>query len=119
MTNRDRGVIKWTSMMLPEHVQMLKKLSEEHQKIKPPEIDGQVLEEWSRTLAEAYQGESPLLITTVTAGRTETFRGFVRKLDQMERQLWLECPITSRRFRIPFQEIVDIYIDTANEQESL
>ncbi|SFK60702.1 YolD-like protein [Halobacillus dabanensis] len=39
--NRDRGTIKWTSLMLPEHVEMVKKLWKEDQRVEKGIIDEQ------------------------------------------------------------------------------
>lgn len=41
MDIKDRGTIKWTAMMLPEHVELLKQLEHEQQKVKKPELDEQ------------------------------------------------------------------------------
>ncbi|WP_148795752.1 YolD-like family protein, partial [Rossellomorea marisflavi] len=41
---RDRGKIKWTSMMLPEHVKMLRDWAEEDSFEKRRELDEQELE---------------------------------------------------------------------------
>lgn len=39
--NRDRGTIKWTSLMLPEHVEMVKKLWREDQRVEKGIMDEQ------------------------------------------------------------------------------
>ncbi|CDQ18786.1 YolD-like protein [Halobacillus karajensis] len=39
--NRDRGTIKWTSLMLPEHVEMVKKLWKEDQRVEKGIMDEQ------------------------------------------------------------------------------
>ena len=36
---KDRGKIKWTAMMLPEHVAELRKWQEDYDKVKKPELD--------------------------------------------------------------------------------
>lgn len=43
---KDRGLLKWsTSMMLPEHNEMLKQLNLEMEKMKRPKNDEQQIEE--------------------------------------------------------------------------
>jgi len=37
--NKDRGNIKWTSLMLPEHVQMVKEIWKEEEKVQKPVLD--------------------------------------------------------------------------------
>ncbi|GAB3801050.1 YolD-like family protein [Virgibacillus kimchii] len=41
----DRGNIKWTSLMLPEHVQLIKEMWEEDDKKEKPILDEQQIEE--------------------------------------------------------------------------
>ncbi|RWZ58934.1 YolD-like family protein [Halobacillus fulvus] len=39
--NRDRGTIKWTSLMLPEHVEMIKQLWKEDERVEKGIMDEQ------------------------------------------------------------------------------
>ncbi|WP_235001515.1 YolD-like family protein [Halobacillus sp. Marseille-P3879] len=41
MENRDRGTIKWTSLMLPEHVEMIKKVWKEDERVEKGLLDEQ------------------------------------------------------------------------------
>ncbi|MDQ0256177.1 hypothetical protein J2S74_003595 [Evansella vedderi] len=110
--NRDRGVIKWTSMMLPEHVQQLKEMTAKHKKKAPPQLDEQVLEEWSRLLGEAYYHDLALSITIIDHGKEETVQGFVYRIDQLQRSLTLELKDSRfQRRSIPFQDIIQISVD--------
>ncbi|WP_442594715.1 YolD-like family protein [Neobacillus sp. D3-1R] len=60
---RDRGRIKWTAMMLPEHVKLLRDWANEdtfeHQK----ELDDQKLEEMNSILATAMEEHQSVIIT--------------------------------------------------------
>lgn len=40
---RDRGTMKWASLMLPEHVKLLQHIWREDIKVNKPELDGQEL----------------------------------------------------------------------------
>ncbi|UOE96087.1 YolD-like family protein [Alkalihalobacillus sp. LMS39] len=53
--NRDRGTMKWTAMMLPEHVAMMRELEKEYKKLPKPELDEQQAEEFERTICEAME----------------------------------------------------------------
>ncbi|MCD8508969.1 MAG: YolD-like family protein [Bacillus sp. (in: Bacteria)] len=109
--NRDRGTIKWTSMMLPEHVQQLKKLAENHKKKQRPQADEQTLEEWSRLLGEAYQYDLPLSITIHIQGQEEIVQGFVHKINPVQRSLTLEHPSDRlQRKSILFEEVIEITV---------
>ncbi|PRR89513.1 YolD-like family protein [Bacillus atrophaeus] len=50
---RDRGTIKWTSMMLPEHLLQLKQDLLDVSKIKKPSLDYQQIEEMGIFVSEA------------------------------------------------------------------
>ncbi|WP_254434246.1 YolD-like family protein [Halobacillus sp. Marseille-Q1614] len=41
MQSRDRGTIKWTSLMLPEHVEMIKKVWKEDERVEKGILDEQ------------------------------------------------------------------------------
>ncbi|MER3123597.1 YolD-like family protein [Bacillus altitudinis] len=57
---RDRSTIKWTAMMLPEHVARLKHDLAETKKIDKPIIDEQQAEEFEATIAYAMSVNKPL-----------------------------------------------------------
>lgn len=107
--NRDRGTIKWTSMMLPEHVQQLKALADNHKKKQRPEADEQILEEWSRLLGEAYQYDFPLSITIHIQGQEEIVQGFIHKIDPVQRSLTLEQRSDRlQRKTVLFEKIIEM-----------
>ncbi len=58
----ERGNIKWTSLMLPEHVQMVKKIWEEDEKLEKPVLDAQELEEINFVLHQALYDDLTLHI---------------------------------------------------------
>lgn len=59
---RDRGRIKWTAMMLPEHVRLLREWKEEGGHRKPIEIDEQQHEEWHYVISQSMTDHMQLLI---------------------------------------------------------
>ncbi|MGP4061525.1 YolD-like family protein [Halobacillus sp. H74] len=60
--NRDRGTIKWTSLMLPEHVEMIKKVWKEDERIEKPILDEQQLEEIGLTLQRVMSDNEPVVV---------------------------------------------------------
>ncbi|MBT2754826.1 YolD-like family protein [Mesobacillus foraminis] len=60
---RDRGRIKWTSMMLPEHVKMLRDWAKEDEEEKEKELDEQQLELMNETILEAMEFNCPVAVT--------------------------------------------------------
>lgn len=51
---QDRGMKKWTAMMLPEHQEQLKSMWIDQQKHERPTIDEQELEEFNKVASLAY-----------------------------------------------------------------
>ena len=52
---RDRGTIKWTSMMLPEHLTQLKQDLIDVSKIEKPSLDDQQIEEMDLLVSEVLE----------------------------------------------------------------
>ncbi|PYZ98530.1 hypothetical protein CR205_08070 [Alteribacter lacisalsi] len=73
----DRGSIKWTSMMLPEHVEKLKELKKEHQRVSHGEADPQAEEEWDRLIAESFNTGCLLQLSFMNGECANRVRGHV------------------------------------------
>lgn len=56
MTIRDRGRIKWTSLMLPEHVKTLRNLwNDEYERVPKPILDEMELEEIDKKISYSLE----------------------------------------------------------------
>ncbi|ADU30031.1 YolD-like family protein [Evansella cellulosilytica] len=108
MLNKDRGVIKWTSMMLPEHVQQLKELSEKQKVLSKPIIDEQLFEEWSRILEKAYHEQLVISATKWKNGHEENILGYLYKMDQVNRCLILQHPSSFEKQKIMLSELTHL-----------
>ena len=51
----DRGSIKWTAMMLPEHVGLLRELESNQDKVKRPVLDMSQIEDMEMAISEAME----------------------------------------------------------------
>ncbi|WJY28314.1 MULTISPECIES: YolD-like family protein [Sporosarcina] len=69
---RDRGKIKWTALMLPEHVERLRAWQAEDTMRMRTEPDEQQLEEWNYLLAEAMETNELVVLTHWQTGRPQT-----------------------------------------------
>ena len=58
---RDRGSIKWVSMMLPEHVELIKEYHEGLDKVKKPVLDEQKYDELNNKVIRDAMEENKLL----------------------------------------------------------
>lgn len=83
----DRGRIKWTSMMLPEHVKMLRDWVKEDTYESKKRLDEQQLEQMNETIAEAMEFEQALTITHYHNKQYELVLGRVHYWDTLESKL--------------------------------
>ncbi|MFC7371150.1 YolD-like family protein [Fictibacillus iocasae] len=84
---RDRGNIKWTSMMLPEHVKLLRTHEEEADRMEQPHMDEQKQEEWEELLCEAMAENRMLRIDCYKDGRIVQVEGAVHFLDEIKKEI--------------------------------
>ncbi|WP_042458092.1 YolD-like family protein [Neobacillus dielmonensis] len=104
---RDRGRIKWTSMMLPEHVKMLRDWVKEDQYEQPKEMDEQQLELMNETLSEAIEFDQTVTITYFRNHRYEIVIGKIHYWDELAQKLHVVDHFEEAH-RIPIEVIVDI-----------
>src|SRR5690625_6057510 len=74
---KDRGTIKWTSLMLPEHVQLLKQLWEEEEQQNEPILDEQMKEIIARKLINSYKYGTNIHMKLYEDGQFYMYKGIV------------------------------------------
>lgn len=84
---RDRGKMKWVSMMLPEHVQLLREWADEDSYEERVNLDEQQLEEIDRTIAEAMEHRMLVAISYYDQKRYHVMVGHIHYYDEWKRQL--------------------------------
>ncbi|GHI01428.1 YolD-like family protein [Neobacillus kokaensis] len=84
---RDRGRIKWTSMMLPEHVKLLRDWVKEDQYELQKEMDEQQFELMNDILAEAIEFNQDVTITHYRNRNYEIVIGKIHYWDELEHKL--------------------------------
>lgn len=104
---RDRGNIKWTSMMLPEHVKELREWKEEDGKNQKPELDEQKMEEMNDVICEAMAFHRPLTFHYFEKGMTNVVKGYVHYIDQLKMDLRI-VDMNERRQNISFESLVHV-----------
>jgi|SRR5690625_279452 len=77
---KDRGTIKWTSLMLPEHVQMLKDMWQEDKTDFRPLLDEQLLDELNRHLQTALSQNKKVRLTVHINGQKQIFIGTIVRI---------------------------------------
>ncbi|CEG31062.1 YolD-like family protein [Peribacillus simplex] len=105
MPIRDRGNIKWTSLMLPEHIKMLRQyFGEEYYDEPEPVLDEQHLEEMNDLIAAPMEFTFPISFTLYQNNRQSSLEGLVHYVDQMNRHLRV-IDVERRMHKIPFSTI--------------
>ncbi|MFZ7945144.1 MULTISPECIES: YolD-like family protein [Bacillaceae] len=84
---RDRGRIKWTSMMLPEHVKLLRDWVKEDGYEQKREMDEQQLELMNETLSEAIEFNQFVTITHYRNRNYEIVIGKIHYWDELTQRL--------------------------------
>ena len=104
----DRGTIKWTSLMLPEHVEAIQKLWKEDERVEKAILDEQQLEELEFALQRAKSDSLPVEIKHHNGFNYSFFRVkvlFIQKTTNKVKCYDLE---TKQNVSIQFADIVNV-----------
>jgi hypothetical protein len=104
---KDRGTIKWTSLMLPEHVEQLKQLWEESKLADKPILDEQQLEKLNANCTYALHNKVPISLTYYQQGKEKNIEGQIKKLDSQKNLLYLRTN-NHEVIKIPLTNILNI-----------
>ncbi|MDQ1145165.1 cell division inhibitor SulA [Bacillus sp. SORGH_AS 510] len=104
---RDRGKIKWTSMMLPEHVKLLREWVKEDGYEQKREMDEQQLELMNEVLSEAVEFDQFVTITHYRNRNYEIVIGKIHYWDELQQRLHIVDRF-GEVHRIPVRDIADI-----------
>lgn len=81
--HQDRGMIKWNSLMLPEHVEMLRKLKTDDDKMVRPELDPAQMEYYQDILKRALEQRRMVLLHLHSASQIDSVKGIPIKTNRM------------------------------------
>jgi hypothetical protein len=104
---RDRGAMKWTAMMLPEHVKLLRDWTEEDQYEQKPELDEQMIEEMNTLLCEAMEDGRELVITYYGHKRHQLLIGTIHRYDELNRKLHIIDKFGEAHY-VPVDKMIDL-----------
>jgi hypothetical protein len=105
---RDRGNIKWTAMMLPEHVKLLRDWAKEDEFETKPELDEQQLDQMNEVIEEAMTYGEELFITYFDQAYHNTIRGTIHSVDEVGQKLRVSFGEESVLLTIPFHTITRV-----------
>ena len=105
--HKDRGTMKWSSLMLPEHVEILQELWQEDRYEKKPTIDEQQMEWNEQLLQEAYINQSLIQVTHYNAGTYHKERLRVMYMEPSTRSIRFTDQQDDRKY-ISIEKILQI-----------
>jgi hypothetical protein len=111
---RDRGRIKWTSMMLPEHVKMLRDWVKEDQYEQKREMDEQQLVLMNEVLSEAFEFNQCVTITHYQKRNYEIVIGKINCWDELTQRLHVVDRFEEVH-HIPIHAIADIRLTDSQD----
>lgn len=104
--NRDRGRIKWTSLMLPEHVERLRDWKAEDLYEERPETTEWQLQAMQETIDAAWRRKCETIIKTWKDGSFYFYQGVIVQIEPERAVLTLRDPFGIERIRV--HDIVDV-----------
>lgn len=106
---RDRGNKKWVSLMLPEHVRMLKDMSVDLKRQNKPLLDEYQIQEFEERIKYAQEFEFPLEFSIFENGFIKNIVGRVMKIDPLEKNLKIKAMNGNIEY-VDFNEIINVQI---------
>ena len=103
---RDRGNIKWTALMLPEHIVELRNWMDQEHYVECPELSEWDLQSIQEEIELAYKRKCQTLIKTWKDGKIMTRGAIVEVIDVQSSCIVLDNPFGPER--IPFSDIVSV-----------
>ncbi len=107
---KDRGNIKWTAMMLPEHVSMIRELKERQNYKTKPIIDEQRLEEFNEIIHFSLQTREAVQLKYFKSG---DYRSVIGVIDHVDHSL------TSIKVVIEDGSKVQIFLENIIDMKSV
>ncbi|MBM7598454.1 hypothetical protein JOC34_000811 [Virgibacillus halotolerans] len=104
MDVNDRGTKKWTSLMMPEHIQMLDELWKEDDKKTKPIIDEQQREEFDIKLQIALKDHLTVEVVYFVDYDFHTVKGKLDKIDVLNGRLHID------NMRIDINDVIEVTI---------
>ncbi|WP_337020010.1 YolD-like family protein [Oceanobacillus massiliensis] len=101
----DRGTIKWTAMMMPEHIQMLNEYWETVEYKDKPLLDEQELNEINSKLQMAIQDDLSIEVKYYKDFDFQMVKGKLFKLDSINNVLIFQ---NTDRNKVKFSDIIDV-----------
>ena len=111
MNIRDRGTMKWTSLMLPEQVELLKKAREESNRKEKPILDEQQIEENGFQLMMAHKDNFLIEIKHYKDYDFHHLKGYIDRINYQDKYINVVSKLGNSDFeRVKFENILEVHI---------
>ncbi|WP_102346852.1 YolD-like family protein [Bacillus sp. Marseille-P3661] len=111
---KDRGTMKWTAMMLPEHTQVLRDIWQSDQKVTKPLLDEQELEEINLQLMEALNFNLEVTLSYYANGYINTSVGIIQSVNTNSQEIKIED--TAKKIsHIKFDAVTNIKVHKSSQ----
>lgn len=104
---RDRGTKKWTAMMLPEHVSMLKVAWTNYDKTTKPNLDEYQLQEIDEKINRAVEYRLPVIFELWYDGFSQDLEGVIKKVDHINNLVWIS-ELNGDLHKIKYKSIISV-----------
>ncbi|MGG1480183.1 YolD-like family protein [Bacillus smithii] len=109
--NYDRGNKKWTSLMIPEHVEMLRQFAnEEYYKTPKPMLDPYQVQEIEEKIHYAAEYHLPVKFDVWYEGLVEKVSGHIHYLDPIQKEIRVKDNEGNVE-RVKFENIVNVEVE--------
>lgn len=110
---RDRGNMKWTAMMLPEHLVEIKKWKQEQFYEKKRELTEWEIEEIEQTIQRAFKMRQIVKLTLWDNNNLHDKTGLVTGMDPIKKEMLLDTELSIKC--IAFSDIQDAKLVDADD----
>ncbi|MGM0411167.1 MAG: YolD-like family protein [Bacillota bacterium] len=115
MSIKDRGNIKWTSLMLVEHREKLEKLKRSENKIKKPELSEEKLNRLDYLFKKALNKNLNIKITYYQRKHLHQWKGKIKKISPENSQVIFYNNKKNEKLKINLEDIVNIELMAEGE----
>ncbi|ALS78095.1 MULTISPECIES: YolD-like family protein [Planococcus] len=103
---KDRGRIKWTALMLPEHIEMIREWYAKDEQVPKPQLTEDDLQLLQEEMDIALKRQCEVVIQSWKEGVIHEYRGTIEGIDVRSRVLI--CVESEKKYRLPIDEVVAI-----------
>ncbi|WP_211654285.1 YolD-like family protein [Planococcus alpniumensis] len=97
---QDRGALKWTSLMLPEHIRMLREWKEEDNRVPKPELDEFDLQTLQENIEIAMSRRCEVEIQILKDHQFHYYTGMIISLDIQTRTIVYDDLLSTKKLSV-------------------